>query len=95
MERAIELGANADYWFHLAYLPSENSAAAFIATNPLNGSFTAMTDGNAFHRFGRSEDYFSTGAVRADQLLQDAVSILHPDLLPDHTLVFLKRIPAQ
>lgn len=95
MELAIEAGKNADYWFNLAYTPSEETAAEFIASNPLNGQFTAMTKGNAFHRFGRAEDYFSTGAVRADQLLMDVVSMLHPDLLPDHALVFLKRIPAQ
>lgn len=95
LELAIEAGENADYWFNLAYTPPEETAAEFIASNPLNGKFTAMTKGNAFHRFGRAEDYFSTGAVRADQLLMDAVSMLHPDLLPEHTLVFLKRIPAQ
>jgi iron complex transport system substrate-binding protein len=95
LELAVEVGGNADYWFNLAYTPAEETAAEFVAANPLNGKFTAMTKGNAFHRFGRAEDYFSTGAVRADQLLMDAVSILHPDLLPDHKLVFLKRIPAQ
>ncbi|ABX04750.1 MAG TPA: ABC transporter substrate-binding protein [Herpetosiphon sp.] len=95
LEKAIEIGANADFWFNLVYVPSDNTASEFIATNPLNASFSALQKGNSFHRFGRAEDYFSNGAVYVDQLLADAVSILHPELLPDHELVFLKRIPGE
>ncbi|GAA5531101.1 ABC transporter substrate-binding protein [Herpetosiphon gulosus] len=95
LEKALEVGATADFWFNLAYMPSEQNASEFIASNPLNASFSALQKGNSFHRFGRADDYFSTGALRVDQLLADAVSMLHPELLPDHTLVFLKRIPGE
>ena len=78
----------------MAYLPTEESAADFIATDPLNGEFHALGAGNMFHRFGRDEDYFRTPSIRVDELLADMVSILHPDLLPDHEVVHLDRVPG-
>lgn len=94
LEVALEVGAEADYWFSMAYLPTEESAADFIATDPLNGEFHALGAGNMFHRFGRDEDYFRTPSIRVDELLADMVSILHPDLLPDHEVVHLDRVPG-
>ena len=92
VETALELGQEAEYWFDLAYIPSERNVPEFLERNPLNGEFAPMISGNAFHRYGRASDYHSTGAVRADILLKDIVSIIHPGLLPDHQLVFLDRI---
>ena len=92
VETALEHGQGAEYWFDLAYIPSERNVPEFLERNPLNGEFAPMIAGNAFHRYGRASDYHSTGAVRADILLKDMVSIIHPGLLPDHQLVFLDRI---
>ena len=92
IETALDHGENAEYWFDLAYIPRERSVPEFLDRNPLNGDFTAMISGNAFHRYGRESDYHSTGAVRADLLLKDMVSIIHPGLLPNHQLVFLDRL---
>jgi iron complex transport system substrate-binding protein len=94
LEQAVEIGADADFWFLQSYDPVETTAADFIAANPQNAQFPALERGDAFHRFGRSEDYFNSGAVYADELLADMVSILHPELLPDHELVWLERVPA-
>lgn len=95
VEVALEQGAHADYWFSMAYLPTEQTAAEFIASDPINGEFQALRAGNMFHRFGRDEDYFRTAAIQVDELLADMVSILHPDLLPDHELIHLERVPGE
>lgn len=58
----------------MAYLPTEETAAEFIATDPLNGEFQPLRVGNMFHRSGRDEDYFRTAATRVDELLADMVS---------------------
>ena len=92
LEIALEHGEDAEYWFDMAYIPQERSVPEFLQRNPLNGDFPAMLAGNAFHRYGRDSDYHSTGAVRADLLLKDIVSIIHPGLLPNHQLVFLDRL---
>ena len=92
LEIALEHGEDAEYWFDMAYIPRERNVPEFLERNPLNGNFPAMLAGNAFHRYGRDSDYHSTGAVRADLLLKDMVSIIHPGLLPNHQLVFLDRL---
>ena len=92
LEQAIAFGASADYWYHQAYDPSAETVAEFIEANPQEASFAALERGHAFHRFGRSLDFFATAGVRADWLIEDIVSIIHPDLLPDHELRFLKVI---
>ena len=88
----MEYGQDAEYWFDMAYIPSQRNVPEFLDRNPLNAEFPAMLEGRAFHRYGRAADYHSTGAVRADILLKDIVSIIHPGLLPNHQLVFLDRI---
>ena len=92
LEVALEYGQDAEYWFDMAYIPSQRNVPEFLDRNPLNAEFPAMLEGRAFHRYGRAADYHSTGAVRADLLLKDIVSIIHPGLLPDHELIFLDRI---
>ncbi len=94
LEVALEYGQVAQYWFDMAYIPSQRNVPEFLDRNPLNAEFPAMLGGRAFHRYGRAADYHSTGAVRADLLLKDIVSIIHPGLLPDHQLVFLDRIES-
>lgn len=92
LEVALAAGADAPFWYSMAYDPVEETASEFIATDPNNGRFEAMCAGNAFHRFGRGEDYFSTPSVRVDEMLADLVSIIHPELLPDHELIHIERI---
>ena len=92
VEVALEYAEGAEYWFELAFRPREQNVAEYLVRNPLNGSFAPLIAGKAFHRYGREVDYHSTGAVRVDILLKDMVSIIHPDLLPTHQLVFLDRI---
>ncbi len=92
VETALEYGQDAEYWFELAFRPKEQNVAEYLVRNPLNGNFPSLNAGKAFHRYGREVDYHSTGAVRADILLKDMVSIIRPGLLPGHQLVFLDRI---
>ena len=94
VEIALEHAEDAEYWFELAFRPRATNVPEYLARNPLNSSFTALEQGNAFHRYGRAVDYHSTGAVRVDILLKDIISIIHPDLLPSHQLVFLDRIES-
>lgn len=39
-------------------------------------------------------DYFETATLRPDLLLADLVSIIHPEVLPDHQPIWYRRIPA-
>jgi iron complex transport system substrate-binding protein len=94
METAIERGGDADYWFDLAFFPKK-SAGEMIGADPRLNAIQALKQGRSFHRMGRGNDYFLTGTIDVDVVLADIVSILHPTVLPNHSLVFLKRTPAE
>jgi iron complex transport system substrate-binding protein len=94
LESVIAVGSDADFWFGMHYAPAETTAAEFIAAQPLNENFTALASGNMFHRFGRGEDYFGTGGMYVDLILRDMISILHPELIPDYTPMYLQRVPG-
>ena len=40
-------------------------------------------------------DYFETAVVRPDLVLADLVSVLHPEVLPNHQTFWYRRIGRQ
>ena len=94
-EDAIVVGADADFWWNSSYAALRNGAdgSAWVAEDPLNARIPALANGTAFHIFKRGEDYYKTAVnYRADLLLKDLVSILHPELVPDHETLWLELI---
>ena len=41
---------------------------------------------------GGGNDYWESGTVRPDLVLADLISVFHPDLLPDHTLCYYRKL---
>ncbi|MYB48511.1 MAG: ABC transporter substrate-binding protein, partial [Dehalococcoidia bacterium] len=100
MEEAVEIGAGADFWWNSSYDALDNGADgdAWVAQDPLNANIPALENGTAFHIFKRGEDYYKTAVnYRADLLLKDLVSIIHPELAPNHETIWLELItpPSQ
>ncbi|NJO83517.1 MAG: ABC transporter substrate-binding protein [Blastochloris sp.] len=100
LETVIAVASEADFWWNTTYYADERfappTAETVIADNPLNASFSAVASGNMFHIFRRGEDLYKTAMnYRADLLLKDLVSILHPELLPDHEPLWMQPIAAQ
>jgi iron complex transport system substrate-binding protein len=99
LETVISVAENADFWWNTTYYADERfnppTAETVIADNPLNASFSAVERGNTFHIFRRGEDLYKTAMnYRADLLLRDLVSILHPELLPDYEPLWMQPIAA-
>ena len=95
MEETIEIGGEADFWWNSSYDALDNGADgnAWVAQNPLNAEIAALENGAAFHIFKRGEDYYKTAVnYRADLLLKDLVSILYPELVPNHETIWLELI---
>ena len=96
LERVIDLAADADIWIDTTYFADTrlgDTVAGSLAYQPLNASFKALGEGQAFHRFARGTDIFATGqSFRVDILLRDLVSVFHPELLPEHELVWHTRL---
>ena len=80
-------------------LSSESTAtlADAIATDPRIAQFAAYRDNNAWSASAQVNDagannYFELGAIRPDLTLADLIAIAHPDLMPDHTFTFYKKL---
>lgn len=96
LEEVIEVASDAEFWWNSTYYADEKfgaSISAMLADNPLNGSMPPAEEGTTFHIFGRGEDLYKTAYnYRADLILKDLVSILHPELLPDHEPLWMVLI---
>jgi iron complex transport system substrate-binding protein len=96
-EAVYEHAAEADYW-----LPNTGrwtTLADVSAEDPRYTEFSAYQVGNIYNNNGRvnefgGNDYWETGIANPDQVLADLIAIFHPELLPDHELVFFLHIGA-
>ncbi|HEY9311654.1 ABC transporter substrate-binding protein [Williamsia sp.] len=80
-------------------LSSESTAtlADAIATDPRIAQFAAYRDNNAWSASAQvneagANNYFELGAIRPDLSLADLIAIAHPELMPDHTFTFYKKL---
>lgn len=93
LESFLQTGADADYWLDLTFFGSGDTKAEYLEADPRLEVLNPLGAGGTFTRVGsRGSDYFLNGAVHADMMLADAVSVLHPELMPDHELQFLAEI---
>lgn len=93
-EKVIERANSADIWIntgsanHLKDILSEDnrlgSIRAFKQKNIFNSNaLTNSTGGN---------DFWESGIVNPDIILKDLIKICHPQLLPEHSLVYYKKL---
>ncbi|TQM03114.1 ABC transporter substrate-binding protein [Pseudonocardia kunmingensis] len=71
--------------------------ADVTAADPRYGALAAVRDGQVWNRDRRigptgGNEVHERGITRPDELLADLVAVLHPDLLPGHELVYLRRV---
>ncbi|GAB5520880.1 MAG: ABC transporter substrate-binding protein [Rhodothermales bacterium] len=91
-EAVLEKAEDAQYW-----LTEHISLETLGAAGPME-TIAAFREGRVYHIHKRAlpehdaYDWYETALVRPDVVLQDLVSIFHPDLLPDHELFFLQQI---
>lgn len=85
---------DADLWIGVG---SFESLAELVASESRYELFRPYRDGNVFTYNARvgakgGAEFLELGYLRPDIVLKDLVRIAHPDLLPDHTLYFHKRL---
>ena len=91
-EAVLESATNAEFW-----LTEHVALETLGAAGPLE-TIPAFREGRVYHIHKRAVpendayDWYETALVRPDVVLQDLVSVLHPELLPDHELFFLQNI---
>jgi len=84
----------ADYWMNLAQVDSKKEVAD---RDPRYESFKSFRTNGIYNNTRRvndigSNDYWESGAVSPDVILADLIHILHPELLPNHALVYYKQL---
>jgi iron complex transport system substrate-binding protein len=89
IEAVFAKAGEADYWLNTGI----DSLEGIKAVDERLANFSAFKSGKVFSNSAIVNEkggnaYFEMGVVRPDLVLADMISILHPELLPDHTLMF-------
>jgi iron complex transport system substrate-binding protein len=94
-EAVYDRAAEADVWVNLnqPWLTRQEA----IAADPRYGQFLAFQSGHVFNNNARTNgsggnDYLESGIVNPQVVLADLITIFHPELLPDHELVYYQKL---
>jgi len=84
----------AEYWMNIGFIDTKQE---IVSKDPRYASFLSFRNGNLYNNNKQtndlgSNDYWESGAVNPHIVLADMISILHPELLPGHTLVYYKQL---
>lgn len=93
-EVVFDKGKDADYWISSGMWDTLDEV---VAEDPVYAQFKAVKDGNMYTNYFRvnehgGNDYYESGLVRPEVVLADLVRIFHPELVPEHDLVYFKQL---
>ena len=93
LEQALLLASTADVWIHLGQI---SSLAQLKAENPKFASVPAVVNGRIYNNTKRTtpyggSDFWESGTVNADIVLQDMIKLLHHNS-PTDSLYYYKRL---
>ncbi|WP_323755354.1 ABC transporter substrate-binding protein [Roseivirga sp.] len=93
-EAVYEVGLNADFWIAPG---SASSLQNIRERDPRYMDFKSYKNRGIYNVFGRNtegggNDYYETGVIEPHIVLKDVVKIFHPELLPDHQLVYYNQL---
>ena len=97
-EVVYDTGFDADLWFPGTF--GVRTLADFIAQDERNADFAAVEAGQVYNFDARENanggnDFFENGVANPQDVLADLISIMHPELLPEHALIYFRQLPAQ
>lgn len=93
-ETVYEQGLKADFWL----VPgSAKTLKEILQRDERYADFKAYKDKNIYNIYGRyteggGNDYYESAVVNPHIILKDNIKIFHPELLPDHQLVYYNRL---
>jgi iron complex transport system substrate-binding protein len=93
IETVLTDAGDADVWVLASPFTTEDDAEA---ADPRNTEFAAWEEGGVWINSVPSDPMvnpYEQGPVMIDEYLLDYVKILHPELVPDHELVFFSQVP--
>ena len=95
-EAVYPLALTADCWLNVGF-DSKDTKKDILAMDSRYSDFKAFKSGQLFSYNNRvnekgSNDFFESGNVNPQIVLADLIKILHPELLPNHQLVYYKKL---
>lgn len=95
-EAVLERAAAADFWIN----PDNSfwfSVDDVLASDERYAEFAAVNNGNLYNNNAIVNEnggnaFYEAGAANPHIVLKDLVKIFHPDLLPDHELVYYRQV---
>lgn len=96
-EDMLARGKNADFWIDPGF--GWTTLAAAKGLDARYAEFSAFQKGQVYNNDGIQGpgggiDFYERGVNEPDVVLADLVKIFHPGLVPDHTFVFYRQVPA-
>lgn len=95
-EEVFDRAKEADIWINGSQ--SWNVLADVLKDDERNAEFTAFQTGRIYNNNKRmnptagGNDYWQSGVGNPDVILADLIKIFHPELLPDHELVYFQQL---
>lgn len=93
-ETVYARAADAEFWLHPGRWQSLHEG---LKTDERFVQFTAFQQGNVFNNTARvntagGNDFWESGLANPDVVLADLIAIFHPDLLPEHELIYYRQL---
>ncbi|WP_414530186.1 ABC transporter substrate-binding protein [Nodularia chucula] len=94
-EIILERAVNADYW--LNFSQSWRNVQDILDADNRYGDFQSVKIGNLYNNDARlnehqGNDYWEGGISNPDVVLADLIKIFHPEVLPNHQLVYYRKL---
>lgn len=94
-EAVYEAGLDADMWMPGTF--GTRTLDDLAGLDARFADFAAFQNGEVYNYDARENinggnDYFESGAANPQVVLADLIRILHPELLPDHELVYFRKL---
>jgi iron complex transport system substrate-binding protein len=95
-ETVYPVALKADYWLNVS-ISGIGSKQELLDKDARYADFHSFKTGKIFTYSKRlnakgANDYWESGAVNPHLVLADLIKILHPELLPDHELMYYKKL---
>lgn len=92
-EEVYKKSEDAKYWVNIGAYQTKQ---AMLNINPNYSKMKVFQNGKLYminnREVGMANDYFQSGAVRADLVLKDYIKIFHPEMFPNEALYYLKEL---
>jgi len=100
VETVLARGAKAPFWLNAEMTRGWRSTADVVKEDSRYASLRAVKEDSVWSPVRRindagGNDYWESGVLHPDVVLEDLVAILHPELLPDHEFVYYIRLGSR